>query len=179
MATVRVPHEPGEYEVSLTAVNAAWPQAASCRAMLTLTVGDNTSGVIGGTAPLLEAAQAALAEAHRLQRLPDDYLDVTEGWFARGKRWLKHKLLGNFKKAYVDVLSRQQTRVNQQLVIAVEQLSQCCAALDHAARQMQARLDMLEETNAAGVGRFCKPSSETDGLQNRPTSKPHAAGEIA
>src|SRR5262249_27223876 len=52
----------------------------------------------------LTLARQALAAAHEAQRLPDDYVDVTEGWFARLKRWVKRKLLGNFKRAYVDVL---------------------------------------------------------------------------
>jgi hypothetical protein len=87
----------------------------------------------------LESIQATLAEAHRLQRLPDDYLDVCEGRFARWKRWLKQKLLGNFKKAYVDVLSRQQTEVNRNLVLSVQQLAEYCATLEHALQSMQER----------------------------------------
>ena len=85
--------------------------------------------------------QSALAEAHRLQRLPEDYLDVTEGRFARWKRWLKQKLLGNFKKAYVDVLSRQQSQVNRHLVTSVQQLAEYCATLEHAVHGLQQRLD--------------------------------------
>jgi len=77
----------------------------------------------------------------RLQRLPDNYLDVTEGWFARGKRWIKRKLLGNFKHAYVDVLSRQQSAVNSQVVTALRELTECCATLDHAVRQLQERAE--------------------------------------
>ena len=50
---------------------------------------------------------ASLAEAAGRQELPDDYTDVTEGFLSSLKRRLKRKLLGNFKHAYVDVLSRQ------------------------------------------------------------------------
>ncbi len=88
-------------------------------------------------APLLAQAETALVEAQRLQRLPDNYTDVTLGWLAHCKRWIKRKLLGNFKYAYVDVLSHQQSAVNAQLVTAVRELTECCATLDHAVRQLQ------------------------------------------
>jgi glycosyltransferase involved in cell wall biosynthesis len=100
---------------------------------MSLVVGESherTSAACCG--PLLETVQAALAEAHRLRRLPDDYTDVTEGWFAAGKRWIKRKLLGNFRRAYVDVLSRQQSACNEALLNALHELSECCATLDHA-----------------------------------------------
>src|SRR5262249_7317801 len=96
---------------------------------------DTSTEISGLVGPLLEHARAALAEAHRLKRLPDDYVDVSLGRFAILKRWLKSKLLGNFKRAYVDVLSRQQSQVNQKLMTAVQQLADCCAALDHALRE--------------------------------------------
>ena len=98
----------------------------------------------GFCAPLLESVQSILAQAHRRQRLPDDYIDVSEGFLARCKRWLKQKLLNNFKRAYVDVLSRQQSGVNQQLVNAVQELAECCATLDHAVRVLQERLARVE-----------------------------------
>ncbi|HMF14345.1 MAG TPA: glycosyltransferase family 4 protein, partial [Gemmataceae bacterium] len=82
-------------------------------------------------APMLEAAQTALAEAERVRLLPDDYLDVTEGWFAKWKRRIKRKLLNNFKKAYVDVVSRQQSAFNRQALTALIELADCCATLDH------------------------------------------------
>jgi glycosyltransferase involved in cell wall biosynthesis len=82
--------------------------------------------------PMLELIQTALAEAQRLQRLPDDYLDVTEGWFARWKRWIKRKLLGNFKNAYVDVLSRQQSAFNRQILTGLLELAECVATFQHA-----------------------------------------------
>jgi hypothetical protein len=95
---------------------------------------------------LLDAAQAALAEAHDRQTLPDDYCDITEGRFASWKKHIKRKLLNNFKHAYVDVLSRQQSQVNRQLITAIQQqLAECCATLDHAVRGMQERLAQLEE----------------------------------
>src|SRR5262249_1936141 len=101
-------------------------------------------GAAGGP-PLLEAVQAALAEADRLRRLPTDYADVTEGAFAAWKRRVKRKLLNNFKLAYVDVLSRQQSSFNQQMLTALRELTECCATLDHAVRGLQDRLARLEE----------------------------------
>jgi glycosyltransferase involved in cell wall biosynthesis len=98
------------------------------------------SAIDGGVGPILEAAQSALAEAYQRQTLPADYLDVTEGRFSRVKRWLKQKLLNNFKRAYVDVISTQQSEVNRRLVESVRQLTECCQALDQAVRQLQERV---------------------------------------
>jgi hypothetical protein len=83
---------------------------------------------------MLDTAQVALAEASRLQALPADYTDVTEGLFAAWKRRVKRKLLNNFKHAYVDVLSRQQSGFNRCVLTALGELAECCAALDHAGR---------------------------------------------
>jgi glycosyltransferase involved in cell wall biosynthesis len=71
-----------------------------------------------------EALQESLAVAERLQRLPDDYLDVTQGWFATWKRAIKRKLLNNFKRAYVDVAMRQQSAFNQHVVTALNELAE-------------------------------------------------------
>jgi hypothetical protein len=84
-----------------------------------------------------------------LQKLPEDYRDVTQGALAGLKLRIKRKLLGNFKKAYVDVLSRQQSACNQHLLEAVQTLTDCCATLDHAVRQLQARVAELEEQRMA------------------------------
>jgi glycosyltransferase involved in cell wall biosynthesis len=145
MATVAVPAQAGDYRVMLNVVSDVLSSDHQLESFIPLTVGGEAgAAALGCTGPLLDAAQEALAQAQRLGRLPDDYVDVTEGRFARVKRWLKRKLLGNFKKGYVDVLSRQQTQVNGQLVAAVQELTASCAALDHLVRQLQARIDMLE-----------------------------------
>src|SRR5262249_45106727 len=47
------------------------------------------------------------------------------------KRWIKRKLLNNFKKAYVDVISRQQSAFNRQMLTALAELAECCTTLDH------------------------------------------------
>jgi glycosyltransferase involved in cell wall biosynthesis len=88
----------------------------------------------GSCAALLSSVQTLLAAAKRLEQLPDDYVDVTEGWFAPLKRWLKRKLLNNFRRAYVDVLARRQSAFNRQLLTALNELAECCATLDHAGR---------------------------------------------
>src|SRR5262249_11678115 len=80
--------------------------------------------------PLLSSLQAAIASANERRLLPDNYLDVTEGIFAKFKRWIKRKLLGNFKHAYVDVLSRQQSEFNRSIIQALHELAECCALLD-------------------------------------------------
>jgi len=108
-----------------------------------LTVGSVGDGSFTG--PFLEAARDALGEVENRRRLPDSYLDVTEGWLARWKLWIKSKLLGNFKRGYVDVLSRQQSQVNRQVLAALQQLTECSATLDHALRVLGERLDRLEE----------------------------------
>lgn len=111
----------------------------------------------------LDMARRALAAALPLQKLPDDYVDVTEGWFRRLKRWLKQKLLGNFRRAYVDVLSRQQSQVNRELLIALTQMTQHCATLEHALRTLQSRITELEQTHA-------QSSQEKDQLIGRPSA---------
>lgn len=88
-----------------------------------------------------EREKNAAREAQRRQKLPEDYLDVTEGWWAGWKRWIKKKLLNNFKQAYVDILSRQQSRVNQELAGAVLQLSEVCLSLDQLVRKLHDRLE--------------------------------------
>jgi glycosyltransferase involved in cell wall biosynthesis len=146
---VAVPRQPGNYRVALSAgpveatnlkgqmtesesyptVPDAWLQlkvteeAASARSM--------PAGASTCCAPGLDAVHKALVQAARLQQLPDDYLDVTEGWFTNWKRRIKRKLLGNFKYAYVDVLSRQQSRFNRQVLEALHELMESFAALDH------------------------------------------------
>jgi len=101
---------------------------------------------------LQEMVRSALAEASRCQRLPDDYTDVTLGRFAKWKRWIKRKLLGNFKHAYVDVLSRQQSRFNQQILTAVTELADYCATLEHATKAKHEILSSKSETNRKSKG---------------------------
>jgi hypothetical protein len=99
-----------------------------------------------------------------LQQLPADYVDVTEGAFASVKRLIKRKALQNFKHAYVDVLSRQQSQVNGHLVLMVQQLAECCAMLDQ-------RLAALEKTRAevtATADSQCSHHAPRDAVLQRP-----------
>lgn len=155
---VTLPSQPGNYQIVLRAESSLARNRRPRQHVLPLVVGVNeaTSPAVA-TGTFLESIQAALAEAHRLQHLPDDYLDVTEGRFARWKRWLKQKLLGNFKKAYVDVLSRRQTEVNRNLVLSVQQLAEYCATLEHALQSLQQRID-----TAAPV--TLSPRTEVEGI---------------
>ncbi|MCS7044915.1 MAG: glycosyltransferase [Gemmataceae bacterium] len=129
---IEPPGRPGDYRVLLkTNHRAAAPTGEP--AAVALSVGDEAaSEMVPASGAIQHMIAAALAEAQRLHRLPDDYVDVTEGRLARWKRWIKRKLLGNFKKAYVDVLSRQQSIVNRHLVTAVQLLAERCAMLEHA-----------------------------------------------
>lgn len=88
----------------------------------------------------LEILRQALNEGQALRQLPDDYYDVTEGWGAALKRGIKRKLLGNFKQAYVDVLSRQQSALNEHLLTALHELTEECAGLRQSVDRLEARL---------------------------------------
>jgi glycosyltransferase involved in cell wall biosynthesis len=149
LVNVPVPSIPGEFRVSISASRADRAEKLGAGATLTLNVGGThrTSPL----APLLDEARQAIARAGSLQKLPDDYVDVTEGRFARWKRWAKQKLLNNFKRAYVDVLSRQQSQVNQRLVLAAQQLAECCTTLEQAVLRLQGRVHDLEDKSACAV----------------------------
>jgi glycosyltransferase involved in cell wall biosynthesis len=132
---VPVPAHAGTYHVAFGAEGKHRPtkERRTPAPALTLTVEE--AGRVaeeGCCAALLDSAQAAVAAADRLRCLPVEYPDVTQGRFAALKRWVKRKLLGNFKRAYVDVLSRQQSAFNQRVLAAVQELAECCATLDHA-----------------------------------------------
>jgi hypothetical protein len=148
MMRVAVPAREGTYQVTLFADTASscWEHArhqpdALARILdqqpagssLQLTV-ETANGASENQycAASLRAVHSALAEAERKQELPTDYLDVTHGILGRFKRWLKGKLLGNFKHAYVDILSRRQSAFNRQTLGALQELAECCTLLDRA-----------------------------------------------
>jgi hypothetical protein len=81
-----------------------------------------------------------LEAAEELVDLPAGYEDICEGPLARWKHALKRKLLHQFQTAYLDVLSRQQTALNQVLLAAVQELTESVALLHQ-------RLDALEQTS--------------------------------
>jgi hypothetical protein len=151
VVAVPVPEIPGTFQVGFTADdlektdadNRNGADASDCLMELIVETKQDRAAM-GCCVPLLETVQGALAQADQLQRLPNDYVDVTEGWFTRGKRWLKRKVLNNFKRAYVDVLSRQQSAFNQQVLAALHELAECCATLDHAGRVRSPQADRAE-----------------------------------
>ncbi len=149
--TVPVPRRPGAYQITFQVIRyqdicghylANKPPAyPSISGTMRLTVnGGPTSSEASWSAPFIDNIRSALMEAMTCQRLPDDYTDVTEGRFTKWKRWIKRKLLGNFKHAYVDVLSRQQSRFNQQILTALTELADYCATLEHATRSQKSEV---------------------------------------
>jgi glycosyltransferase involved in cell wall biosynthesis len=153
---IPAPSKPGDYRVALYARPAqlegspSSPPDAWLQLKVTagpVEVSETSPAAPACCTPALEAVHKAVIEAARRQQLPDDYLDVTEGFFAGWKRRIKRKLLGNFKHAYVDVLSRQQSRFNRQVVVALQELAECFAVLNHA-RKIKA----IDQRNREQVG---------------------------
>ncbi len=133
---VAVPPEPGTYRVSFSTdpVNPSPPNS-----FLELCVTDQETGTPSGVeTPFLDQVERALAEAGELQVLPDDYRDVSQGILAGLKRRIKHTLLHQFRKSYVDVLSRQQTAFNDRVVLAIAQMRDCCSALGQVTARTEA-----------------------------------------
>lgn len=148
--SIRVPEHEGAHVVRLWAESAERePSGAAEIALLVENAPAQTSGA--GASAFLESVARMLPHAHALQQLPVDYVDVTEGPLAPAKRFVKRKLLHNFKLGYVDVLSRQQSQVNSQLVLMIQQLAECCAMLDHAVTGLHERLDALEARMAPAL----------------------------
>jgi hypothetical protein len=158
---VPVPVEPGSYQVILDArrANRLTPGIEkNPESSFVLVVGSNGDWAAEGCCDAsLQTVRSALVQAEKKGCLPNDYTDVTEGFAASWKRRLKRKLLGNFKHAYVDVLSRQQTAFNGHVLAALQELTECCAVLDHARRTGEGSTEnreilarVLEKPGAAG-----------------------------
>jgi glycosyltransferase involved in cell wall biosynthesis len=138
---VPVPPHTGTYSVQFQVSDVRGPNGVlqdrarvngSTAAGMELVVQDKDHRDVDGVCtPMLQAIETALIELLRLERLPDEYTDVTAGRFASLKRWIKRKLLGNFQRAYVDVLSRQQSAFNRQTLTALSELRECCATLQN------------------------------------------------
>ncbi len=140
---VTLPNAVGPYSISLRVECIGSGSAPAVE--IPLTIAAEASTPTGpGAAVFLDTVQETLPLAHHLQQLPTDYVDVTEGVLAPAKRLIKQKLLNNFKHAYVDVLSRQQSQVNGHVVLMIQQLAECCAMLDHAVAGLHQRIDGLE-----------------------------------
>jgi len=129
---VEVPVVAGNYQVIFSCASAILKSATAQAGQMELIVaGDFVESSDASGSSFFSAARASLAEAHKRHLLPDNYLDVTQGLFAGFKAWLKRKILRNFKHAYVDVLSRQQTEFNQLILTALQELTEYGATLEH------------------------------------------------
>jgi len=140
-----IPSQTEPLSLMVTQHNAAEPQQIPRQ---TDNPAHNARPSEGWCTSLLNAVQDALVEANRLQQLPENYIDVTQGRFASWKAWIKRKLLGNFKHAYVDVLSRQQSAFNRRVLAALQELAECCTTMDSLLEQLaasQQRTQALEE----------------------------------
>jgi glycosyltransferase involved in cell wall biosynthesis len=166
--SVAIPTRPGRYEVSFRAECSSGATSAPAvevagRKPLRLTVEEaGARDDRGFCAPVLAEVQKALAEARRRERLPESYTDISTGWLVSCKRWVKHKLLNNFKRGYVDVLSRQQSGFNRQVVTALQELVECCELLSRrpevgvASESLRAELVELREHNLALESRIAE-----------------------
>lgn len=153
--SVPVPRMAGSYRVQFEAIPVAngcasspgTPREAPADSVLRLLVvqAERTTGP-GVCSPVLAEVQKALGVAAKRQRLPDGYTDVTGGRFAALKRWVKRKLLNNFKRAYVDVLSRQQSAFNREVLTALRELTECLILLDQRHRETETLRSELAES---------------------------------
>jgi hypothetical protein len=135
---IEVPAAEGAYRVRMW--TESWDGSCSAPAEIALHVEAEAETTTTCASVFLDAVTRTLPTAHQMQQLPVDYVDVTEGAFASVKRLLKRKVLHNFKHAYLDVLSRQQSHMNGHLVLMIQQLAECCALLEQ-------RLATLENAN--------------------------------
>jgi len=133
--TVPAPTRPGTYRIDVWVERAERCPSAGTQSpavasieLAVVEAGQQTQH----SGALAEAVHEALAHAHYLCRLPEDYCDVTEGFLAGCKRWLKSKLLNNFKRAFVAVAFRRQSAFNREVLTVLQEL------LDHSATLQQA-----------------------------------------
>lgn len=118
-------------------------------------IAENTSddnAAVKATQPLSRKWKTALERARSVHALPDSYVDVTAGVAARVKRWAKHKLTHNFRVGYVDVLSRQQTRFNREILQVLENMAAAPATDSVLAAEIAALRRELEVLKAARGG---------------------------
>jgi hypothetical protein len=99
------------------------------------------------TQALRERIEMLLVQAERLKALPDDYIDVSEGWLAGWKRRIKAKLLGNFKHAYIDPLSRQQSAFNDRVLAVVHEVAELQSRLQDSLKKIEQEKRAAEIAN--------------------------------
>jgi len=146
VADVLVPRRPGAYRIEFRLQHGKRTLAKQVLP-LRVTRPAETAPISSQTplAPLIDSARTTLADARRLQGLPENYLDVTEGRFSRLKRRIKSKLLNNFRKAYVDVAFRQQSALNRKLIAVMSLLVDTASAAPAAEEAaLRGRIDRLE-----------------------------------
>ncbi|MBL8823440.1 MAG: glycosyltransferase family 4 protein [Planctomycetia bacterium] len=102
---------------------------------------------IAAIEPLLRQLRSLLSEAKQVETLPETYQDVTEGLLATLKKQVKHKLLNNFRKAYVDVAFRQQSDLNEKLIVCMSLLLEALSTQDSTAQaaEQDRRVRRLEK----------------------------------
>ena len=136
VARIAVPPEPGEYGIAIECRRRhSEPTPASSaltRPAPIVRLNVVTDAAVVPPPAIPANLEPALRAALSAQELPADYTDVSLGRFARVKQWLKQKLLHNFKTAYVDVLSRQQSAFNRQVLTALAELGDGQSTLAHA-----------------------------------------------
>lgn len=132
-AYLDVPDEPGNHVAEIV-VERAGTEFERVRIPLSV----RAASASQPAEPILEELLRKVAEADSLVELPDGYTDVSEGKLASLKHRIKQKLLHQFRTAYVDVLSRQQSALNRLLVEAIQELAECLAMLGQPAERPQA-----------------------------------------
>jgi O-antigen biosynthesis protein len=166
---VPVPREPGTYRVTAWAQRHDGVVPAAASEFRLLVEAGAAADDLGAWGSLLEAAEAALADAARKRELPDEYDDVTQGFLAGLKRAVKRKLLNNFKLAYVDVLSRRQSAFNGRVLAAVQHLAELCGLLGRAAgaERLRAVVEGLSEELGEERRRSAELAARCDRLEAR------------
>jgi hypothetical protein len=142
---VDLPSHYGSYEVRFWAERAG-ERISMGDACMELVVTADTAGIDAQSAePFLIEAQKSLAAALAQRTLPDGYHDVTTGPLASLKRRIKAKLLNNFRRSYVDVLSHQQSEFNAAVLAALSQLADACAAIGQTPAAVPNELNQLPD----------------------------------
>lgn len=122
LVRVPVPSKIGDSTVSVRVrPEAGRPRILAERLTIPLTVCAASPSM--APAVVSERLRSLLAGADGMRQLPDGYADVSLGRFARLKRWIKQKILHNFRTAYVDVLARQQSEFNRLVLASLAEIN--------------------------------------------------------
>ncbi len=138
MIPLAIPQKSGKYTVAMWARPTGRESEKFVSASFPLII-KQSGAKATGCGELLDQVHKGLDEAQQLETLPEDYLDLTQGLLAGLKHRIKKKLLHNFKVAYIDVLSRQQSAFNRQMLSLMQELVECCTLLDHSVQLLLER----------------------------------------